>query len=50
MDVIHLCNNLKMVCWWSIMSEKAKHSTMQVMPQPSKWFTLKDHVTDTQAQ
>ena len=32
-----------------IMCVKAKHSTMQVVPQPSKWFTLQDHVTDSQA-
>ena len=31
------------------MSEKAKHHTMQVVPQPSKWFTLQDQVTDSQA-
>ena len=32
-----------------IMSEKAKHSEMQVVPRPSKWFTLEAHVMDSQA-
>ena len=32
-----------------IRSEKANHSKMQVVPQPSKWFTLQGQVTDSQA-
>ena len=28
-----------------VMSIKASHETMRVVPQPSKWFSLQEHVT-----